>query len=113
MMNGTYTLDYSDENKRQEEIYKRLRDRQRSDLRKILDKPEGRRLLWRILGEGRIFGSCYSTNSLEMARLEGKRDNALWILREIMDVNPDSFAAMQRESMSDKLILEGELKNKK
>lgn len=98
-----------DENTRREEIYKRLRDRQKSDLKRVLDRAEGRRFIWRVLSEGRVFGSCYSNNALDMARMEGKRDNALWLLNEIMKVGPDIFTQMQKESVSDKLQVEAEI----
>lgn len=109
MNSETYLVFDENEEQRKEDIYKRLKERQRSDLKKILDKSEGRRLLWRVLSEGRVFNSCYAVNALDMARMEGKRDNALWLLKEILSVSMESFTLMQKEAASDKLQMDAEL----
>lgn len=73
------------------------RDQEIEDVREVMDLPAGRRLVWRVLGEARIFRSCFTGNSKTFF-LEGKRDIGLFILREIMDICPERFGQMQAEA---------------
>jgi len=95
-------------NKRKAIARKRLKEREQSDLRKVLSTPEGRRFIWRLLGETRIFRGCFSLNGLEMANNEGKRDMGLFVLKDLLESHPDAFAQMQREAASDKFLQENE-----
>lgn len=84
----------------------------RSDVEQIVARPDGRRVLWRILeiaGPNRIShtpGDPYST-----AFNEGKRSIANEILLMIFDADQNAYARMQREHLSDSKA-EDERKNK-
>ena len=98
-----------EQKKKVAQIQERLLERQSSDLKKILDMPEGRRLLWRILKEARIF-HAHPDEAQPMAVAEGARRLGLTLFSEILSARPESFTAMQREAASDKLERESELK---
>ena len=93
-----------DEKKKAAELHKRIRDRERSDIKKVLDRSEGRRFIWRILSEAGIYRSCFSTNALEMARLEGKRDMGNFIIQDVLSAKPDALEIMRREAINDKWL---------
>lgn len=81
--------------------YKKIRARQLDDIKKVLELPEGRRFLWRILEEGRVLSSCYHDNSQTMAYYEGKRDVGLFVLSELTSVNKNALGKIQNEHFSE------------
>src|SRR3954469_23266490 len=91
-------FDADEINKRKAVARRRLKEREQSDLRKVLSSAEGRRVVWRVLGEAKVFHGCFSLNGLEMAKNEGKRDLGLFILNDLLKSHPDAFAQMQREA---------------
>jgi len=98
-----------DENKRRALITERYEERKKSDLRKVLSTTEGRRVLFRILNEGRIRSGCFDSNALTMAYNEGKRDIALFLENEIEATKPEAIEQMRSEASTDRLIQEAEL----
>ncbi len=84
----------------------------RSDVEQIVSRPDGRRVMWRVLelaGPNRIShtpGDPYQT-----AFLEGKRAVANEILMMLWDADANVYAQMQREHVSD-LKTEAERKRK-
>lgn len=101
-------FDSEEINKKKAVARKRLKEREQSDLRKVLFSAEGRRFVWRVLGEAKVFHGCFSLNGLEMAKNEGKRDLGLFVLNDLLKSHPDAFAQMQREAASDKFLQENE-----
>jgi hypothetical protein len=71
------------------------REQELSDLRTVMSLPEGRRYLWRILGEMNIFSPCFSPEQ------EGARRQGLNILAEIQGNLPVSYLTMQKEAMDE------------
>ena len=82
---------------------KRKRDRQLNDVRVILATPEGRRFVWRVLTEGKIFHDGYTHGDAGYGTTYncGRRSIGLWALDEIMEAKPESFMQMQREHASE------------
>jgi hypothetical protein len=73
--------------------------RDRADLRALLDRPEGRRWVWRVLEHGGAFHTSYDPDSpLRMAFAEGRRSIGLWLLAELQAAAPGEFAALISES---------------
>lgn len=93
--------DSREEREKLDAEHKRIRSRQLDDIKKILDLPEGRRFLWRLLEEGRILSTCYHENSQTMAYYEGKRDVGLFVLNELTSVNKNAFGKIQNEHFSE------------
>lgn len=83
----------------------------RSDVEQIVARPDGRRVMWRILamaGPNRI--SHVPGDAFTTAFNEGKRAVANEILLMLWDTDPNVYAQMQRENHSD---LKSELERKK
>jgi hypothetical protein len=79
----------------------KLRLRNEADLKKILSLPEGRRFIWRQIGECHIFRSAFNLNTkLEDFQL-GQQDRGLALLNEVNAVDPNMFAQLQREWISE------------
>jgi hypothetical protein len=91
-----------------DKVRRRREERDRSDLLKVLDLKEGRRLLWRIMAEAGTFGEIFSMNALEMSHAAGRRNVGLFVAKQIPT---DTFARMQKEAASDKSQEEQELKS--
>jgi hypothetical protein len=87
----------------------RLAQRQESDLRKVLNLPEGRRVLWRLLSEAGVFRSSFTGDNQTFFN-EGKRSLGLLFMAEILAAQSESLTVMQREAANDKLLRENERK---
>lgn len=87
----------------QEQRAKRKRDRDINDLRVIIATVEGRRFLWRLLSEGKIFvdGYVHGDKGYGTTYSAGRRSVGLWSLAEIMEAKPEAFMQMQREHASE------------
>jgi hypothetical protein len=89
-----------EDKKKAQEKSRRLRERELGDIRHVLKDPEGRRFLWKVLGDAGVFRSSFTGNS-ETFYNEGKRSLGLAILKDIMDARPEAFLMMQREYVSE------------
>jgi len=97
-------------NRKRNALKERRRKQEASDLRSIMDTPEGRRVIMRLLEEGRAFHSCFDLNPIMMAKNEGKRDIALFILTELMRDHQTQYLQMCREAKTLKQNNAAELK---
>jgi hypothetical protein len=73
---------------------KARRERQESDVRWFLSKPEGRRIIWWVLS---ICG-CFKNTTIFQ---EGRRSVGLEILNLILRAKPSAFNEMQQEFASE------------
>ena len=80
---------------------KKKRDKEISDLRKVLGMVEGRRLIWKLMSEAGVFRSSFDQSDMSMAFNEGRRDMGLMLMDDILKVAPQSFSQMQKEAVSD------------
>lgn len=84
-------LDQKEKDKRKREI---------NDLKKLLSMPEYRRLLWRIWGEAGVYNDSFTGNSQTFYN-EGRKSIGLWMLREAIAADPQAFAQIQSEYISE------------
>ncbi len=91
-----------------EELGKRRREKRLRDLQKVLSFAEGRRFVWRILTEARVYSSCFEKEPTVMAFMEGKRDVGLFIAN---DLPSGSMDRMAREHESDLKADKREIEN--
>lgn len=69
-----------------------------SDLRAVLDTPEGRRLVWRLLEDANLFGGSYTGEAISTAYAEGQRATAIRLMAEAQRVAPSAYLAMVTEA---------------
>jgi len=72
----------------QEEIRARERRQELEDIKKILQRPEGKRFFRRIFEIGHMFQTTYTGNSQGMF-LEGHRNFALTLFHDIVEAAPE------------------------
>jgi len=86
--------------RRDKELAEYEQEREREELRYILDDPKGRRFLWRLLDYAGVYNSSFTGNSFTFFN-EGRRDVGLFVLDEVTDADPDAYLEMQRESLNE------------
>ncbi len=84
-----------------EELRKKKDERNLSDIRSVASKPEGRRFIWRILERAGIFQPNGHEEAISMARVEGRRENGIELLTDVMRAKPVLFGQMQQEHASE------------
>ena len=83
---------FSEEEAKVKEISERM------DLKKVLDLPEGRRVLWRIMALAKTFQPTFNPENTHLsAHDEGMRRVGIELNKWIMKVNPLMFSKMQSE----------------
>lgn len=70
-----------------------------ADLQAVLNLPQGRRVLWRILEHSKLLAhDMFTGNSTTFHNL-GRRDEGLWLYTEIMEADPLRFMSMMMEQL--------------
>lgn len=77
---------------------KRGRDLQLSDLKFALSTKPGRRLVWRMLCKCGIYEQSAADSGSWTYFNEGRRSVGLFLIAEIMEVEPESYVLMMKES---------------
>jgi hypothetical protein len=68
-------------------------------LRLIVSTRLGRRFMWRLLSECKIYSESFAGEAAHMTSYnEGKRHVGLWALTEICEAEPEAYALMRREA---------------
>jgi hypothetical protein len=70
---------------------------EQADLKWLMSSKKGRRIVWRLLEQSRVFESVYDPVAMKMAHNEGHRNYGLLILKQLMRVHLELFFAMMRE----------------
>lgn len=89
---------------------KRLNDRKLSDMRFVLKSAEGRRLLWSLMEEAKIFHGCYvhGDNGYGTTYNSGRQDQGRILLNRILEAKPEAYLQMQNEHASEAKRIENE-----
>lgn len=75
----------------------RKRERELSDIRFILLRPEGRRFIWRVLEEGRVFHDAYTPDSNTTYYNLGRQSISRDFMNDILAASPDAMSHMSQE----------------
>lgn len=67
------------------------------DLRFVLSSGQGRRVLYDIISGCGIYHSSFSTDALQMAFKEGRRNEGLKLITKIDAVSPGAYSKMIEE----------------
>lgn len=93
-------------------IDERRENRYKDDMRKVLDLPEGRRLVWHVLSLCGVMSASMRTNPYDTAYREGQRSVGLEFMGDIMENQPEMYDRMRREHASNAKADEAELSHK-
>ena len=77
---------------------KYLADLEINDVRWLMSKKIGRRIVYRLLDQAGVWRISFSTNALTMAFNEGSRNLGLKLVADILTNCPDRYAEMLQES---------------
>lgn len=79
-----------------QKIARRRRAQEVRDIQALLQMPEGRRVLWRILEKCGTFRSVWHPSSL-ISYNSGQQDLGHWLLNEVIEVQPAAYVQMLTE----------------
>ena len=83
---------------------KKARERlELDDMRWLMEQPQGRRFLFRLLQRGRIFSPMYVPGA-EIYRNAAKHDFCLLYLSQVLTVNPAALQVMQAEANTKEIV---------
>ncbi|MBD9985668.1 Bbp19 family protein [Citrobacter portucalensis] len=75
-----------------------LEQREKEDIKFVMDSEQGRRVVWRVLESGRVFAAIPPMDALAMAFNEGQRNLALELFQRVMTHCPDQYLKMAAEA---------------
>lgn len=75
-----------------------LEQREKDDIKFVMDSEQGRRVVWRLLESGRVFAAIPPMDALAMAFNEGQRNLALELFQRVMTHCPDQYLKMAVEA---------------
>jgi len=67
------------------------------DIEWLMRGPIGRRIVYRLLAQCGAFRTSFSPNAMEMARVEGGKQIAYWLMAEIDRCCAEHYATMIEE----------------
>lgn len=76
-----------------------------ADIEKLMEKAEGRRIVWRLLETCKVFVTTFSHEPLTMAFNEGGRNVGLQFLADVKEVAPKRYMVMELEAQERKRIV--------
>ncbi len=82
------------------------RSRELEDLRVVMSTPEGRRVIWRLLSEFKVFGSVMRDGVERVMFLAGKQDAGHLIQGEAIAASEALYLLMQKEAFGDERLEE-------
>ncbi|MBS3048141.1 hypothetical protein [Enterobacter mori] len=80
-----------------------LEQREKDDIKFVMDSEQGRRVVWGLLERGQVFGTCFNVDPNITAFNEGQRNLALVLFQRVMTHCPDQYLKMAAEASEDNL----------
>ncbi|EMM7402811.1 hypothetical protein MX050_17185 [Enterobacter hormaechei subsp. steigerwaltii] len=75
-----------------------LEQREKDDIKFVMDSEQGRRVVWWLLEKGQVFGTCFNVDPNITAFNEGQRNLALVLFQRVMTHCPDQYLKMAAEA---------------
>lgn len=75
-----------------------LEQREKDDIKFVMDSEQGRRVVWGMLEKGQVFGTCFNVDPNITAFNEGQRNLALVLFQRVMTHCPDQYLKMAAEA---------------
>lgn len=79
-----------------------LSQREADDINLVMSTEAGRRVIWSVLEQGRVFSAIPPMDALAMAFNEGQRNLALALFQRVMQHCPDQYLKMATEASEEK-----------
>lgn len=79
-----------------------LSRREADDINLVMSTEAGRRVIWSVLEQGRVFSAIHPMDALAMAFNEGQRNLALALFQRVMQHCPDQYLKMAEEASEEK-----------
>lgn len=76
---------------------RRKRERELNDMRSLLSTQAGRRFVWRLLEETKVFGSIWHP-SAAIHHNSGKQDVGHFVMGEVLAAREDALIEMMKEA---------------
>ena len=92
--------DLIDNSKEEKRLIKgdKKRERELSDIRRVLQLPEGRRFYWRIMEKGAVFHDVFAGTDTNGTNYNlGRQSISRDFLNDMLEAKPDALAQMQQE----------------
>lgn len=77
---------------------KERQQREDNDIKFVMSSEQGRRVVWDLLGRGKVFASTFTADAQVTAFNEGQRNLALSLFSKVMAVCPDLYLTMAAEA---------------
>ncbi|WP_130997555.1 Bbp19 family protein [Klebsiella variicola] len=92
--------DFDDDQLAAESVRKKgiLMQRDIDDIRFVMDSAQGRRVIWAVLEQGKVFSACFAGDPQVTAFNEGQRNLALALFQRVMTHCPDQYLKMAAEA---------------
>lgn len=75
-----------------------MEQREKDDIKFVMDSEQGRRVVWGLLEKGQVFGTCFNVDPNITAFNEGQRNLALVLFQRVMTHCPDQYLKMAAEA---------------
>lgn len=79
----------------------------RADMKTLLSMPEGRRVLWDLIGDCGVFKESMETNARSYVQM-GMRNLGLSLINRVTDADQEAYFQMMRESQARAKLAEDE-----
>lgn len=76
---------------------RKKREREIADFKRVMGDAWGRRFVWRLMEEAKVFQDFTDTDPLAMAKFLGERRQGLRLMKEVLDLCPDYWVAMIKD----------------
>lgn len=73
-------------------------ERDADDIRQVMSTEQGRRVVWAVMEQGKVFGSTFAIDPSITAFNEGQRNLALALFSRVMAVCPEQYLKMAAEA---------------
>ncbi|HDS9360802.1 TPA: hypothetical protein QH850_003374 [Enterobacter chengduensis] len=97
-------MTYIDDEERKSELEAEqqiLVQRDIEDIQFVMGSEQGRRVIWSLLEQGKVFAPCFAGDSHLTAFNEGQRNLALALFQRVMTNCPDQYLKMAAEAGED------------
>lgn len=84
-----------------EAVQRHQRSQELEDLKWVMSDARGRRFVWRLLSQARVFHASFTGEALSSAFNEGARSAGLKQLADIHEACPQQYLVMTKEAKRD------------